>query len=265
MTFPPDIFDRAQLARNKVRAQKRFGEFSFIHEWTANILQDRLSDIKRPFTNKKTVTIDTIGSHDTLNLKPESTDLITSILTLHNVNDLPGVLLQIRQALKPDGLFIAAMFGGETLHELRKSLIHAEISLKGGASPRVHPMTDKQQMGALLQRAGFALPVVDSELLTVTYENMFKLMHDLRGMGETNSVTERAKINPGKALFMNAAEHYAAHFSDLDGRIEASFEIIFLLGWAPHDSQQKPLKPGSAKHKISDALNKTVTPTTATN
>jgi hypothetical protein len=132
--------------------------------------------------------------------------------------------------------------------------MQAELTLKNGASPRVFPFADKQQAGALLQRAGFALPVVDSDILTVTYDTMFKLMHDLRGMGESNIIAARNRTNPGKAFFMEAARHYAERFSDPDGRIRASFEIIYMIGWAPHESQQKPLRPGSAKTRLAEAL-----------
>lgn len=251
------IFDRALRHNNKHRAGQNLSDHRFLIDWANGQIQDRLGDIKRDFT----ATLDleeplhTIGETEILGLPENSLDLITSTLELHSINDLPGLLIQINRALKPDGLFLGAIFGGETLHELRESLIQAEVKLKGGASPRVFPFADKQQMGALMQRAGFALPVIDSEILTVTYDNMFKLMHDLRGMGEGNIIRGRNKLNPGKALFMEAAKHYAENHADPDGRIRASFEIIFLIGWAPHDSQQKPLRPGSAQTKLADALN----------
>jgi hypothetical protein len=147
------------------------------------------------------------------------------------------------------------MFGGETLKELRNSLMNAELKTKGGLSPRVFPFADKQDMGALLQRAGYNLPVVDSDFVTVTYEHIFKLMKDLRGMGENNIIIERSKVNPGRALFFKAAELYHKEFAEEDGRIPATFEVIFLHGWAPHESQQKPLQPGSAQKRLADALN----------
>mgnify|MGYP003638206561 FL=1 len=197
------------------------------------------------------------ASEEFLPIAPQSMDLILSNLNLHTVNDLPGALLQIRNALKADGLFMAAMLGGETLHELRKILTDIELNTSGGISPRIAPFADKQQMGDLLQRAGFALPVVDSDIITVTYDNVFKLFHDLRGMGENNSIAERNKQFVSKDFFMRTAQAYHDQFAQSDGRIVASFEIIFLLGWSPHESQQKPLRPGSAEHRLADLLGAT--------
>lgn len=255
MTNPDSIkiFDRALLKARRARCAAGFQGFSFLHEWAEKQIAERLGDIKRAFPDKREIKPEDFQEEiEALELGQH--DLITSILNLHSVNDLPGVLHQIRAGLKPDGLFLGAMFGGETLYELRESLMHAEMEAKGGVSPRVFPFADKQQMGALLQRAGFALPVVDSEIITVTYENIFKLMHDLRGMGETNIILERSRVNPGKEFFMRAGQYYAEHFSEDDDRIKASFEMIFLLGWAPHESQQQPLKPGSATARLADAL-----------
>ena len=240
------------------RAEQIDGDFNFLRQHAAQNIEDRRQDIKRTFKDMLALQPAHWDNEiEALQTEGHDYDLITSVLDLHAVNDLPGLLIQIRQRLKPDGLFLGAMFGGETLHELRASLMQTEIDIKGGASPRVFPMADKPQMGSLLQRAGFALPVIDSEIVTVTYENMFKLMHDLRGMGETNSIAERSRQNPGKSFFMKAADYYAQNFADSDGRIEASFEIIYLIGWAPDESQQKPLKPGSAEKRLSDALNTT--------
>ena len=261
------IFDRNQLRNRRKRAAKTIENYSFLIDWTNQQLTDRLQDIKRSFpvqlqmnAQKWQINTENTPHHITADeelppLKPESLNLIQSTLNLHSVNDLPGTLLQIRQSLKPDGLFLAAMFGGETLHELRQAFMETELKLKGGVSPRIFPFADKQQTGALLQRAGFSLPVVDSEIITVTYKNMFKLLEDLRGMGEGNIIHERSRTNPGKQFFMDAAEHYAQNFSDKEGRIKASFEIIFMIGWAPHQSQQKPLRPGSAQTRLSKALN----------
>ncbi len=257
MVNTPDnaVFDRALLDMRKGRFTARAGEYDFLKRFAADIIEDRFADIKREFKVRKDIGHEDVrGEIEALGLEPQHYDLITSSLILHTINDLPGALVQIKRALKPDGLFMAAMFGGESLYELRESLMSAEIALKGGASPRVFPFADKQQAGALLQRAGFALPVIDSEIVTVSYENIFKLMHDLRGMGESNIIKARSRVNPGKAFFAKAAEHYQENFSEDDGRIIASFEIIFLLGWAPHDSQQKPLAPGSAKTRLADAL-----------
>ena len=181
-------------------------------------------------------------------------ELAVSLLAFQEINDLPGLLLQFRRALKPDGLFLGAMAGGETLKELRESLLVAETELYGGAAPRIAPFTDVRDAGALLQRAGFALPVADVETLTVRYSDMFALMADLRAMGATNVLLDRSRRPAGRRLFARAAELYAERFSDADGRIRATFSIIWLSGWAPHGSQQKPLKPGSAQVSLTKIL-----------
>jgi hypothetical protein len=178
-----------------------------------------------------------------------------SALTLQYVNDLPGVLVQIRCALKPDGLFLAALIGGESLTELRQSFAQAESEIEGGLSPRVAPFADVRDLGALLQRAGFALPVVDSERLTVRYDTVFDLMRDLRRMGAANALTERRRAPLRRATLLRMAEIYAERFADADKRLRATFEIVWLSGWAPDPSQQKPLKPGSARTRLADALN----------
>ncbi len=189
----------------------------------------------------------------------ESLDLVVSALSLHWVNDLPGTLIQIRRALKPDGLFLGALAGGDTLWELRDALLSAEAELTGGASPRVSPFADTREMGGLLQRAGFALPVADQDRLTVRYDTMFDLMRDLRAMGATGVLAERGACAT-RGLFMRAAEIYAERHSDPDGRIRATFQILSVSGWAPHESQQKPLRPGSAKQRLADALGTTELP-----
>ncbi|MFN0264779.1 methyltransferase domain-containing protein [Tepidamorphus sp. 3E244] len=186
---------------------------------------------------------------------PASLDLVVSSMALHWVNDLPGALVQLRRALKPDGLFIAAMPGGATLTELRQSLLAADAETTGGAPPRVSPFADIRELGALLQRAGFALPVVDLEPVTVRYESLFALLRDLRAMGATSVLSERDRKPLTRATLLRAAEIYAERFADADGRIRATVEIIHLSGWAPHESQQQPLKPGSAKMRLADALN----------
>lgn len=273
------IFDRALMKQKRTRAAASFDKTDFLFTWTIDNLRDRLDIIQRsPETivqlgarggrivdgaavcDLNTAFAPTIlADEEFLPFTPASLDCIISALNLHSVNDLPGSLLQIKNTLKPDGMFVAALFGGETLHELRASLNAAEMDLKGGMSPRVFPFADKQELGALLQRAGFALPVVDSEIITVTYDNMFKLLADIRGMGESNIIAARDKRYVGKDFFLKAAQHYAENFADnhegADGRIVASFEIIFLIGWAPHESQQKPLQPGSAKERLADVLN----------
>ena len=185
-------------------------------------------------------------------LEAESIDLAVSLLSLHEANDIPGALIQIRRALRPDGLFLGAMAGGGTLAELRESLIAAETELYGGASPRVAPFTDVRDAGALLQRAGFALPVADVETLTVRYDTMFGLMRDLRAMGATNALIDRSRRPGSRRLFTRAAEIYAERFSDADDRIRATFAFIWMSGWAPHASQQKPLKPGSATVSLTE-------------
>ncbi len=284
------IFNRTLVRRNRERAAEHFSKHSFLSERVFEDLTGRLHDVQRDFptallmgatSNAKPSSPDVglckiqnlvhmglyreskgmndegpslIADEECLPFADESFDLVMSALNLHSVNDLPGALLQIRKALKPDGLFLAALLGGQTLHELRQALIQAEINIKGGASPRIAPFADKEQLGTLLQRAGFALPVVDSDTITVTYDNIFKLLHDLRGMGEGNALTDRSKTPPGKALFMEAAKLYQEQFAENDGRIPATFEIIFLTGWAPHESQQKPLRPGCADHSLAEAL-----------
>lgn len=250
------IFDKTAQSLKKKRAQEKWKEHDFLFQFATKDIKERLSYINREFKN--TITLDEGLNHDeVLALKPTHFDHINSVLTLHNMNDLPGLLLQIRHALKDDGLFTACLFGGETLHELRDCLQEAEMEITGGITPRIHPFADKQDIGALMQRAGYALPVIDSERIIVTYENIFKLMHDLRYMGESNILKTRAKNFTRRAIFMKANEIYKEKYSDENGRIEASFEIIFTLGWAPHTSQQQPLKPGSAEKRMSDALNST--------
>jgi SAM-dependent methyltransferase len=181
-------------------------------------------------------------------------DLVVSALALQFVNDLPGVLVQIRRALKPDGLLLAALFGGETLTELRQSFAEAESDIEGGVSPRVAPFADLRDLGALLQRAGFALPVADVDRITVRYNSVFGLMHDLRRMGATNALLARRRTPLKRATLQRLAEIYARRFADDDGRVRATFEIVWLSGWAPHPDQQQPLKPGSAKTRLADAL-----------
>ncbi|KGF69970.1 SAM-dependent methyltransferase [Hoeflea sp. BAL378] len=196
----------------------------------------------------------TLADPDHVPLAPASADLIVSPLALHVTNDTPGVLVQMRRALRPDGLMLAATPGAGTLGELRESLLAAESELTGGANARVHPFADIRDYGALLQRAGFALPVTDIDDIVVRYADMFGLLRDLRAMGMTSVLADRSRKPVSRSLFLRAAQIYAERFSDPDGRIRASFSIIHLSGWAPHESQQKPLKPGSAKARLADAL-----------
>ena len=181
-------------------------------------------------------------------------DLVLSNLSLHWVNDLPGSLLQIRTALKPDGAFLASLLGGETLNELRSVMLEAELAVTGGVSPRVSPVVDLREAAGLLQRAGFALPVADAERLTVTYDNAFALLADLRGMGETNAANNRNPAPPPRGFWPEVARLYQQRHAGSDGRIVATFHVVYLLGWAPHDSQQRPLRPGSAKTRLAEAL-----------
>lgn len=196
----------------------------------------------------------TVAPLDNVPLEPDTVNLVVSPLALHLINDLPGTLVRIRRALKPDGLFLAAIPGSGTLAELRDVLLSAEVEMTGGASPRVIPFADVRDVGGLLQRTGFALPVIDAETYTVRYDNLFALMRDLRGMGMTNALAGRSRMPLTKSFFLKAAELYAERYSDPDGRIRATFSIIYASGWAPHESQQKPLKPGSAKMRLEDAL-----------
>lgn len=191
---------------------------------------------------------------ETVPLEPQSVNLVVSPLSLHLTNDTPGAFIQVRRALKPDGLFLAAIPGSGTLQELREVLLATESELTGGASPRVIPFADVRDIGALLQRAGFALPVTDTEAYTVRYATLFALLKDLRAMGMTNPLAGRSRTPLTRRFFLRAAEIYAERFSDPDGRIRATFSIIYISGWAPHESQQKPLRPGSARHRLADAL-----------
>ena len=181
-------------------------------------------------------------------------DLVTSVLSLHWVNDLPGALVQLRRALRPDGLFLGAMLGGDTLWELRRSMLEAEVAEEGGASPRVSPFVSVQDAGALLQRAGFALPVVDVETITVTWPDAMALMRELRGMGETNAVYARRKALARRTTLFAAASRYRDLYGDDDGRIPVTFQVVFLTAWAPHESQQQALRPGSAAARLAEAL-----------
>lgn len=219
--------------------------------------QDRIDGLlrlaptaERPATAAPTV----VADPERLPLAESSIDLAVSALALQGVNDLPGALVQIRRALRPDGLFLGCLLGGSSFTELRQCFARAESEVEGGVSPRVAPFADVRDMGALLQRAGFALPVTDTETLTVRYADPFALMADLRAAGAANSLVERRRTALRRATLMRAAALYAEGFADPDGRIRATVEIVWVLGWAPHESQQKPLRPGSAKARLADAL-----------
>lgn len=243
----PRIFDFAALAAHRERARRLAGD-TFLRREAEESLQARLAATNRRF--EKVLTLDAFDEYEIVEAEDRSFDLVTSVLALHTVNDLPGVLHQIRAKLKPDGLFLGALFGGDTLRELREAFAAAEIETTGGVSPRVAPFADVRDLGGLLQRAGFALPVADVERTTVLYRDFTSLLRDLRAHGETNALVQRSrKFLPRKTL---AA--LLAHCPKDDGRLRTTFDIVYLTGWAPHASQQKPLKPGSAKARLADAL-----------
>ncbi len=279
-----EIFDRRRVRRNRIRAATRFDQHDFLFRLVADSLSDRLRDIRRAFPLalqiggrgldgqavrqaggiEQLIIMDCAGpvlkaspsiqaEEDFLPFADNSLDMVISSLALQSVNDLPGALIQINRTLKPDGLFLGALPGGETLYELRQVLMQAEMNRRGGASPRIAPFADKPQMGALMQRAGFALPVVDSDIITVTYPDIIALMHDIRYMGEGNALAEQGPPLT-RAILAEAEALYRHHHAEPDGRLRASFEIIYLIGWAPHITQPKPLRPGTATGKLSDAL-----------
>ncbi|ARO54238.1 SAM-dependent methyltransferase [Methylorubrum zatmanii] len=277
------LFDPA-LVRRRIARAWRSGYAGFLLERVAEDLEDRLAAVTRSFplgldlgTPLPLVSerlLQTGRVERMIRLAPVSEpggsvvgdpevlpfgghagfDLAVSALALQHVNDLPGALLQVRRALKPDGLFLAGLLGGATLTELRQAFLQAESETEGGASPRVAPFAELRDLGGLLQRAGFALPVVDADTITVRYGDPFSLMRDLRAMGLTNALHDRRRAPLRRATLMRAAAIYAERFSDPDGRLRATFEILWLSGWAPHESQQKPLRPGSAKARLADAL-----------
>ena len=281
------IFDRT-LLRTRRRRAASLGPATFLLDRVAADITDRLATVKRRFDlaldlgtpgevvraalarvgsvgtivaaaafpagGAGRVTPFVIADEEALPFDDATLDLVVSALALQFVNDLPGTLVQIRRALKPDGLLLAALLGGETLAELRESFAAAESETTGGVSPRVAPFADLRDLGALLQRAGFALPVTDTDRLTVRYDSAFALMHDLRRMGATNILVDRRRRPLRRATLMRMAEIYAERFADPDGRVRATFEIVWLSGWSPHPSQQQPLKPGSAAARLADAL-----------
>ena len=272
MSAPSVIFDKALLEARRQRALKQGAE-TFLLDRVAADIGERLSAVLRNFeravdigtsgdavrralvASGKVTAVEAVPFRDEIVSAPAGTlDLAVSALALHFVNDLPGALVQIRRVLKPDGLFLAALIGGDTLSELRQSFAAAESEIEGGISPRVAPFADIRDIGALLQRAGFALPVVDSDRVTVRYDTVFALMHDLRRMGATNALTERRRRPLKRATLFKMAEIYRERFADADGRLRATFEVIWLSGWAPHESQQQPLKPGTARTRLADAL-----------
>jgi len=275
MAGAPILFDRNLLDLRRARAERLAVSGSdFLLARTIEDLMDRLSTVNRHFeqaadigdlspTLAAALTANGQGgdvrwvrldANEGLPLEPGSVDLAVSALSFQWVNDLPGLLAQIKRALKPDGLLLAALVGGDTLHELRAVLTEAESDIRGGAAPRVAPFADVRDIGALLQRAGFALPVTDTDRLIVRYDSLFHLMRDLRAMGATNALVARDPRPLTRPILARAAALYAERYADADGRVRATFELIALSGWAPHESQQKPLKPGSAKVRLADAL-----------
>jgi len=265
MTASPELTDRIALLRNRMRASAN--PVLFLHADVADEIQERLNEVNRRFTRPAIVTgfpgiwrdrmpdARIVPDDEVLKLEPRAHDLVIHMLALHWANDPVGQLVQCRRALKPDSLFLGALFGGRTLHELRAALAEAEVELTGGLSPRVVPAGEIRDLGALLQRAGFAMPVADSGMRAVSYGNLFQLMRDLRAMGEGNALHARRRLASSRELFTRASAKYEASFGLPDGRLPATFEIVTLTGWAPGPGQPKPLRPGSADARLADALN----------
>lgn len=254
--------DIRQLQAQRRRAMQR-GAVTFLRDAVRAELHDRLVEVNRTFTQPAVVTgwpLDwagfghAVGDGEVLPLETGTHDLVVHDLALHWAADPVGQLVQMRHALRPDGLMMATLFGGQTLHELRACLAEAEIAVTGGLSPRVAPMGEIRDLGALLQRAGYALPVADAVPFDVSYATAFDLMRELRFMGEGNALAGRLRRPTRRAVFVRAAEIYAARFAGADGRLRATFEVIVLTGWAPGPGQQKPLRPGSAAFRLADAL-----------
>jgi len=263
MQKPTQLFDHNVLTLRRNRAD---APALFLHEQAADCVYERLQDVNRTFTKSAFVgwtpdiwqkmtqtTGPAVPAAEVLDLSEAAHDLVINGLTLHWANDPIGQLIQMRRALQPDGLMIATMFGGQTLHELRTAFAEAEARVEGGISPRVAPMAEIRDLGGLLQRAGFALPVADSITLTVEYDTPIHLMNDLRHMAETNIMCDRRRFLKRETLVV-AADVYSSNYSTAEGRIRATFELVFLTGWAPSDDQQKPLRPGSAQQRLADAL-----------
>ncbi|MFZ0849710.1 MAG: methyltransferase domain-containing protein [Hyphomicrobiaceae bacterium] len=291
----PDIFDRALLRRRRNRTAAGLNQHDFLIAGVAKDLLERLTIVRRRFP----VVVD-LGAHhgllgaqlrslvgvemviavepveglirqcrglrvqadaEALPFRSQSLDLVVSALALQLVNDLPGTLAQVRQALRPDGLLLAAMLAGNTLHELRTALYLAEEEVEGGASPRVAPFADIRQLGSLLVRAGFTLPVADTQTLTVTYPNALALMRELRATGVANNLRARRRKPLRRETLARALQHYAERFGLPGGRVPATFEIVTLTGWAPHHTQQQPLRPGSATARLAEVLAPAAAPT----
>jgi NADH dehydrogenase [ubiquinone] 1 alpha subcomplex assembly factor 5 len=290
-TAPPRIFDSALLARRRTKIAAEATAHDFLLARVADDFAERLSIVKRTFTaglnmeahhgllSRRLRGLPNVGAitdadpspamraqcegptlaadFEALGVADGSYDLAVSGLSLHLVDDLPGALIQLRRALRPDGLLMAALLGGDTLRELREAWLVAEAEVTGGASPRVAPFADVRAMGALLQRAGFALPVADTDTVTVTYANPMALMAEIKGMGASNMLADRRRVPVTRGLLMRACAAYQERFGLPDGRIPATFEIVTLTAWVPHDSQPKPLAPGSATMRLATALGTT--------
>ena len=261
MQTPPILTDRKTLLLHRARATALFLQAEAVGE-----VQERLLEVNRTFTQPAIVTAFpalwhelpgavTVDDAEVLDLQPGAHDLVIHTMALHWANDPVGQLVQCRRALRADGLFLGLLFGGRTLHELRACLAEAETAITGGLSPRVLPMAEIRDLGGLVQRAGFAQPVADSFVRRVSYRDAWHLMADLRAMGEGNALAARLRHPTRRAVLLRAAEIYQARFGGQDGRIPATFEVICLTGWAAHDSQQKPLRPGSATARLADVLN----------
>lgn len=282
------VFDRARLRRQRDRAAAGAADHDFLLSYVSDDLVERLSIVTREFPaalnlgahhgllSRRVRALENVGwvidadaslyllaqcsgprvlaDEEALPFADESLDLVISGLTFQFVNDLPGTLIQIRKALKPDGLFLATLLGGATLKELRHAWLVAESEVSGGVSPRVAPFADVRDIGSLLQRAGFALPVVDSDTVTVTYESPLALMRELKAMGAGNALSGRRRHPVTRQLLTRACEVYIDTFATPDGRIPATFELITMTAWTPHESQRKPLRPGSARHRLAEAL-----------
>lgn len=288
MSEPDDIFDIDVMLRRRARHAARADEVDFLIARAADDISERIGIVNRTFATaaclgalhgvvaRRVQRLENVGTviscertaallerceapriqadEEALPFADASLDLAVSALTLHLVNDLPGALIQIRRALKPDGLFVASLLGGETLKELREAWLIAESEIAGGASPRVAPFADVRDLGGLLQRAGFALPIADSERVIVTYGSPLALMAELKAMAASNMLKARRREPVTRDLLMRAAEVYSDRFGQADGRVRATFEIITLTAWAPDESQPKPLRPGSAKTRLATAL-----------
>jgi NADH dehydrogenase [ubiquinone] 1 alpha subcomplex assembly factor 5 len=283
-----DLFDRRAVRRQRERAAATLPAHDFLFREAAARLVERLDEVRRTFSMaldlgghggvlgealrghggiatlvetdlalalaRRGRALRVVADEEFLPFAPGTFDLVLSCLSLHWANDLPGALLQLRHALKPDGLLLVSLLGGDTLHELRRALLEAEAEAAGGASPRVSPFADMREAGALLQRAGFALPVIDADTVTVSYPDALALMRDLRGMGEANALSERRRSFSRRDVLLRAAERYQALFADAAGRVPATFRIVTLTAWAPHAAQPKPLRPGSAAGRLAAAL-----------